>query len=249
MAGMVYGKKAATAEVTRHTESMGGGSKVIETVVRGVKSRGLGAGAGIIGIGTVLAGAMGVFVELQDALNKIWRVRAKSATGIAGQIRKRLLSLVLVIVAVLLLVASFASSTGLTALRKLISDIVHIPAVFIQSSGALLAFAITAAVLAAIFKLLPDTHVEWADVWIGALLTALFFTVGKVVMGAYMSRPSMASAYGAAGAFITLLVWTYYSAQILLLGAEFTHVYAAQYGSRAGRAMLHRGGTRSHSRP
>ncbi|MGH9400763.1 MAG: YihY/virulence factor BrkB family protein [Terriglobia bacterium] len=163
--------------------------------------------------------------------------------------RKRVLSFVLVVVAVSLLVISLASSAGLTALAKLVSGIINIPSIFAQSSGALLTFGITAIVIGAVFKLLPDTRVAWADVWMGALLTALLFTVGKVVMGAYMNRPSMASAYGAAGAFITLLVWIYYSAQILLLGAEFTHVYAAQYGSRAGHAMLHTGGTRSHPQP
>ena len=86
-----------------------------------------------------------------------------------------------------------------------------------------------------IFKLLPDTHVAWADVWAGAVLTALFFTIGKGVMGPYMGKSNMVLAYGAAGPFITLLIWIYYSAQVLLLGAEFSHVYATQYGSRAGR--------------
>ncbi|MGH9395789.1 MAG: YihY/virulence factor BrkB family protein [Terriglobia bacterium] len=233
MAGMIHGQKHVASEIAHHSGFLGRGSKVIGGVVQGVKGRGLGAGSGIIGIGTVLIGAMGVFVELQDVLNKIWKVKAKSASGFAGQIRKRVLSFVLVVIAVALLVVSVASSAGLTALAKFVSDAIHIPSIFVQPSGAFLTFGITAVVLGAVFKLLPDTRVAWADVWIAAVLTALFFTIGKIIMGAYMSRPSMASAYGAAGSFITLLVWIYYSAQIFLLGAEFTHIYAVEYGSRS----------------
>jgi len=178
---------------------------------------------------------MGVFVELQDVLNKIWKVKPKSGSLFAGQLRKRLLSFVLVLGVVFLLVVTLASSAGLTAVAKFVSDLIPVSSILSPFSGTLFSFGITALLLAMIFKLLPDTHVAWADVWIGAVLTALFFTIGKVVMGSYMGKSNMVLAYGAAGSFITLLVWIYYSAQILLLGAEFSHVYATQYGSRAGR--------------
>ena len=237
MASVVYGENGAAGQIVHHTRSLGGreGAAVVQSVIQGIKGRGLGAGTGLIGIGTLLLGAMGVFVELQDALNKIWRVKPKSGSLFAGQLRKRLLSFVLVLGVVCLLVVSLASSAGLTAVAKFLSDLVPVSSFLSPISGALLSFGITALLLAMIFKLLPDTHVAWADVWVGAVLTALFFTIGKVVMGSYMGKSDMVLAYGAAGSFITLLVWIYYSAQILLLGAEFSHVYATQYGSRAGR--------------
>jgi membrane protein len=237
MASAVFGEKGAAGQIVHQTRSLGGheGAAVVKSVIQGIKGRGLGAGTGLIGIGTLLLGAMGVFVELQDALNKIWRVKPKSGSLFAGQLRKRLLSFVLVLGVVFLLVVTLASSAGLTAVAKFVSDLIPASSFLSPTSGALLSFGIAALLLAMIFKLLPDTHVAWADVWVGAVLTALFFTIGKVLMGSYMGKSDMVLAYGAAGSFITLLVWIYYSAQILLLGAEFSHVYATQYGSRAGR--------------
>ncbi len=237
MASVVYGEKGAAGQIVHQTRSLGGheGVAVVQSVIQGIRGRGLGAGTGLIGIGTLLLGAMGVFVELQDALNKIWRVKPKSGSLFAGQLRKRLLSFVLVLGVVFLLVVSLASSAGLVAVVKFVSDLIPVSSILSSSSGTLLSFGITALLLAMIFKLLPDTDVAWADVWAGAVLTALFFTIGKVVMGSYMGKSNMVLAYGAAGSFITLLIWIYYSAQILLLGAEFSHVYATQYGSRAGR--------------
>jgi len=236
MASAVYGEKGAAGHIVHQTRSLGGheGAAVVQSVIQGIKERGLGAGTGLIGIVTLLLGAMGVFVELQDVLNKIWKVKPKSGSLFAGQLRKRLLSFVLVLGAVCLLVVSLASSAGLVAVAKFVSDLIPVSSFLSTFFGALLSFGITALSLAMIFKLLPDTHVAWADVWAGAVLTALFFTIGKGVMGSYMGKSNMVLAYGAAGSFITLLIWIYYSAQVLLLGAEFSHVYATQYGSRAG---------------
>lgn len=238
LAGVIYGEKAAAGEIVRQTQSLSGfnSAGVVNSVLQDIKSRGLGLGAGIIGIFTVLAGATGVFVELQNVLDKIWKVEAESASGLGGLIRTRLLSFVLVLATVILLVLSLASSAGLAIVDRFAADQAHIPAALSRSSGSFLTFAIATLLIAAVFKLLPDTHVAWADVWSGAVLTAVLFTLGKMTLGTYLGESRIATAYGAAGSFLTLLVWVYYSAQVLLFGAEFTHVYAIRCGSRARHA-------------
>lgn len=238
LAGVIYGEKAAAGEIVRQTQSLSGfnSAGVVNSVLHDIKDRGLGLGAGIIGIFTVLAGATGVFVELQNVLDKIWKVKAESASGIGGLIRTRILSFVLVLATVILLVLSLASSAGLAIVDRFAADQVHIPAALSRSSGSFLTFAIATLLIAAVFKLLPDTHVAWSDVWAGAVLTAILFTLGKMMLGTYLGESRIATAYGAAGSFLTLLVWVYYSAQVLLFGAEFTHVYATRRGSRAGHA-------------
>src|SRR5437868_3338580 len=190
--------------------------------------------ATIIGVLLALFGASGVFGQLQNALNTIWGVKAKPGTGIAGFIRSRFLSFAMVAGVCFLLLVSLVFESLLEGFSH------HIQAIF--PGGIVIALvvysifdlAVVVLLFALIFKFLPDVKIQWRDVWIGALMTAIFFAIGKWALGLYLGSGAAASAYGAASSLITLLLWIYYSSQILLFGAEFTQVYAA----RAGRALV-----------
>lgn len=193
-----------------------------------------GTMATIIGILLALLGASGVFGQLQNALNTIWGVKAKPGAGIAGFIRSRFLSFAMVAGVCFLLLVSLV-------LESLLKNFSHyVQAMF--SGGIVIALvvysifdlAVVVLLFASIFKFLPDVKIQWRDVWIGALMTAILFAIGKWALGLYLGSGAASSAYGAASSLITLLLWIYYSSQILLFGAEFTQVYAA----RAGRALV-----------
>ena len=194
----------------------------------------LGVIAATIGIVTVLVGASGAFVELQDALNQIWRVPRRPESIWVGAIRKRFWSFGLVLCTGFLLMLSLVSSAALGAAGKLMEHLLPKPVFLVEAVDFLLSFGAITLLLAMIFKFVPDTEVAWSDVWIGAALASLLFTIGKALIGFYLVRSTVASAYGAAASLVILLVWIYYSAQMLLLGAEVTHVYANKHGSRLG---------------
>jgi membrane protein len=185
--------------------------------------------ATIIGFVALFVGSSSVFIQLQQALNAIWQVRLKS-TGIRSFLRYRLLSLLTLLGIGFILLVSLVISAVLDAIGKWMSGIV--PANFVLWH--FIDFAATLGVVtllfAMIFKMLPDVKIKWRDVWVGSLITALLFTIGKYLLGAYLGRGSLSSAYGAAGSFVVVLMWVYYSAQILLLGAAFVRVYADRYG-------------------
>jgi membrane protein len=223
--------------------SMMAGSNAAEAVVamiRGVKSTGGGIIATILGILTLLLGATGMFVELQDAMNTIWHVQASSRAVWADMVRSRVLSFLMVfaICAVLLV------SVGLTAFLANISKYFQHLLPFTASVWPLVDFGssvlVTAILFAAIFKILPDVPIAWRDVWLGAAVTAVLFAIGKIGIGFYLGRSSFASAYGAAGSLLVLLAWVYYSAQILFLGAEFTYVYTQRRRQIEGEQPLER---------
>lgn len=180
---------------------------------------------------TVLVGASGAFVELQDALNKIWRVPRTSESIWMSAIRKRFWSFGMVLCTGFLLMASLVSSAALGAMGKLMKHLQPKPVLWLESIDFLLSFGAITLLLAMIFRFLPDAKIAWSDVWVGAAVASLLFTVGKSLIGLYLVRSTVASAYGAAASLVILLVWIYYSAQILLFGAEVTHVYANKYGS------------------
>src|SRR6476661_4062410 len=179
-----------------------------------------GMPATIIGILLALFGASGVFGQLQNALNTIWGVKAKPGAGIVGFIRSRFLSFAMVAGVCFLLLVSLVFESLLKGFSHYIHSIFDL--------------AVVVLLFALIFKFLPDVKIQWRDVWIGALMTAIFFAIGKCALGLYLGSGAAASAYGAASSLITLLLWIYYSSQILLFGAEFTQVYAA----RAGRPFV-----------
>ena len=190
--------------------------------------------ATIIGILLALFGASGVFGQLQNALNIIWGVKAKPGAGLAGFIRSRFLSFAMVAGVCFLLLVSLVFESLLKSFSHYIQTIFPGGIVIALGVYSIFDLAVVVLLFALIFKYLPDVKIQWRDVWIGAVMTAIFFAIGKWALGLYLGSGTAASAYGAASSLITLLLWIYYSSQILLFGAEFTQVYAA----RAGRAFV-----------
>jgi membrane protein len=175
---------------------------------------------------------MGVFVQLQDALNTIWEVKPKPGRGVWGFIRHRILSLAMVLVIGFLLLVSLLLSAGLAAAGRWMSGLMPGGEGLWHVINAGVSFVVIALLFTLMFKYLPDVKIAWSDVWIGGTITALLFTIGKFALGMYLGRSSVASAYGAAGSLVILLLWVYYSAQIFLFGAEFTQVYANRFGRK-----------------
>jgi membrane protein len=190
--------------------------------------------ATIIGILLALFGASGVFGQLQNALNTIWGVKAKPGAGIAGFIRSRFLSFAMVAGVCFLLLVSLVLESVLKSFSHYVQAMLPGGIVIALVVYSIFDLAVVVLLFASIFKFLPDVKIQWRDVWIGAVITAIFFAIGKWALGLYLGSGTAASAYGAASSLITLLLWIYYSSQILLFGAEFTQVYAA----RAGRAFV-----------
>jgi membrane protein len=190
--------------------------------------------ATIIGILLALFGASGVFGQLQDALNTIWGVKAKPGNSIGTFLRARFLSFAMVAGVCFLLLVSLVFESVLKSLSQYVQALFPGGIVIALVGYSIFDLAVVVLLFALIFKFLPDVKIQWRDVWIGALMTAIFFAIGKWALGLYLGSGAAASAYGAASSLITLLLWIYYSSQILLFGAEFTQVYAA----RAGRAFV-----------
>ncbi len=232
-ASLVFGAQAAQGEVV---DEIGGtvGKPVAQALqqmlVEGHQT-GWGAGATIIGIVVLLFGASGVFGALQDALNTVWKVTPKPGRGILGIIQDRFLSLTMVLGTGFLLLVSLVLTATLAALSNTINQAFPGAAVLWQIVDQVVAFAVISLLFAMIFRLLPDARIAWSDVWIGAALTAALFTLGKFLLGWYLGQASTVSGFGAAGSLVVILLWVYYSSLILLLGAEFTRVYAQRYGS------------------
>ena len=189
--------------------------------------------ATLIGLGTLIFAATGVFGQLQDAMNTIWEVQPKPGLGIMNFIRARFLSFAMILGIGFLLLVSLVLSAILAALGEFLAQLVAGSSVVIgQIINNFVSFGVITLLFALIFKMLPDAQIAWRDVWLGAAVTALLFTVGKFFIGLYLGNKSFGSTYGAAGSLLILLLWVYYSAQILLFGAEFTQVYARRFGSR-----------------
>ena len=242
VAGLAFGQKAAEGEFSRQLQGLVGetGARAIQAIIQSANRPALGVIASTIGIGTLLVGASGAFVELQDALNKIWRVQRRSESILLGVIRERFLSFGLVLCLGFLLLVSLVVSAALGAVGNFIAPLLPWPVFLLESVNFLLSLGVIALLLALIFKYLPDTEIAWSDVWIGAAVASLLLTTGKALIGLYLARSTVASAYGAAASLVIILTWVYYSAQILLLGAEVTHVYSYKHGSRAEGSPVHR---------
>jgi len=234
IAGFGFGKEAAESAILGQFQGLMGatGAKAVEAVIQSVNRPTLGAITSTFGFIAVLAGASGVFIELQDSLNKIWKVKSKSKNIWIGAARQRLWSFGLVVGTGFLLLVSLVISAFLGAVGKFVGNILPMPAIVLESFNFVLSFGVITLLFAIVFKFIPDTRILWSDVWMGAALASLLFTIGKVLIGLYLGRSALASAYGAAASLVIFLLWIYYSAQILFLGAELTHVYTSKYGSR-----------------
>jgi membrane protein len=207
--------------------------QVVQNIAQKASQPGKSTVATIIGIALALFGATGVFGQLQDALNTIWGVKAKPGGGIWGFLRSRFLSFAMVAGICFLLLVSLAIETLLKGFSHYVQSALPGGIIVAMTLYLIFDFAVVVLLFGMIFKFLPDVKIQWRDVWIGAVMTAMLFGLGKWLLGFYLGSGAAGSAYGAASSLITLLLWVYYSSQILLFGAEFTQVYAA----RAGRAL------------
>ena len=234
IAGAVFGQEAAQGEIVQQINQLVGqqGAEVIETALANADRPKLSSIASIISIILLFVGASGVFAQLQQALNIVWNVKAKPDEGIWGFIRNRLLSFGMVLAIGFLLLVSLILSAMLSGIGKLEINLLPGLTAIWQVVNFALSFGSIALLFALIYKLLPDVRIRWKDVVVGSVITALLFTIGKFLIGLYLGRGSLGSAYGAAGSLIVFLAWVFYSAQILLFGAELTQVYARHYGRK-----------------
>jgi membrane protein len=206
--------------------------QVVTDIAQDASKPGKGTAATVIGIALALFGATGVFGQLQDALNTIWGVKAKPGEGIMSFLRARFISFAMLGGVFFLLLVSLTVEALLKGFSHYVQSALPGGLTIAVSVYLLFDFAVVTVLFAMIFKFLPDAKIQWRDVWIGAVMTAIFFGIGKWALGLYLGSGAAASAYGAASSLITLLLWIYYSSQILLFGAEFTQVYANQAGRR-----------------
>lgn len=232
--GLVLGQEAAQSAILSHIATMVGdqSAAAIKDMIRRADQPSTGLVATVLAVVTLLFGASGVFGQLQDALNTVWGVEPKEGRGVWGFIKDRFLSFVAVLGTGFLLLVSLLLSSALAAFGNWFSGLLPLPEALLHLFNFALSFVVVTGLFALIFKVLPDAKVAWRDVWVGALLTAALFTIGKYALGLYLGKSNVASAYGAAGSLVLILLWVYYSAQILLYGAEFTQVYANRLGER-----------------
>jgi membrane protein len=244
LAGVVFGDKAAQGEIVRQFQGLIGtqGAIAIETIIQSTNRPALGVFATTFGVLAIFIGASGAFNELQDALDMIWKVDNRTKSFWTVTIKQRLLSLGLVLATGFLLLTSLVVTAFLSAAGKYISNLFPKSLVFLESINLVFSFCIITLLFALIFKFIPDTAIPFRDVWMGAAVTSILFTVGKVIIGFYLGHSALTSAYGAAASLVIFLIWIYYSAQILLFGAELTHVYALKYGSRREANILRQSG-------
>lgn len=243
-AGLIFGVEAARGEIYGQLQGLMGqqGALAIQGLLESVSEPAQSVTAALIGAALLLVGATTVFGELQDALDRIWRApdRDRSA-GIWGLLRARLLSFGMILGIGFLLMVSLVSSAALAALGKWWGPLFGGWEVLANVINLVLGFALTTAVFAMIYKIMPRVKIAWHDVWIGAVVTALLFTIGKFLIGLYIGKSSISSGFGAAGSLVIVLLWVYYSAQIFLLGAEFTWAYSHTFGSRKEQPLQQKG--------
>jgi membrane protein len=236
MAGAMFGREAVQGLIVAQISSLIGqqGAELVQGVVASASDTDKGLVAGLISFVILIIGATTVFAELQSALDRIWHIPpSKRPTGIFAILRARLLSFGLILGLVFLLMVSLAVSAGIAAFGTWAGGAMPGWEVTLQVLNMLVSVSITTLLFAMIFKLMPSTPIAWRDVWVGALVTALLFEVGKVLIGLYLGKSSVTESFATAGSLVVLLAWVYYAAQIFLLGAEFTKVYADEHGSKA----------------
>ena len=228
IAGLAFGREAAQDAITAQLTGLMGEqtADTLQSAIAGASNKSSGILATAIGIITLLVTASGVFGEMQSALNKIWDVEAQTST-VSRLIRARAVSLGLVAALGFLLLVSLVVSAAVTAFGNYLDSVLPFGGLILSLLNFVISLTLLSALFAAIYKVLPDRPVAWRDVAIGAVVTALLFTIGKSLIGWYLGSSTVASSYGAAGGLIVLLLWVYYSAQIFLLGAEFTKAYSS----------------------
>jgi membrane protein len=238
IAGMVGGRDAAQSMVMDQVEDLTGveGREFVVSMIENASSSSAGVVASIIGTATLLIAALGTFNELQKALNRIWDVEPKPIEGWGNRVKdfifKRLLSFSLLLGIGFLLLVALVVSAGLSAINEYLSTIPLLSNLVLQILNLLISLGLITLLFALIFKFIPDIEIGWRSVWLGAFITAVLFTVGKQLIGLYLGGSDIGNTFGAAGSLALIMIWVYYSSQILFLGAEFTQVYAKRTGKQ-----------------
>jgi membrane protein len=241
IAGFFFGQEAAQGEIFGQLQGMLGttGALAVQGLLESAGRRVESVSAAAVGVLVLFIGATSVFAELQDALDRIWRAPQRARqSGLWALVRGRLLSFGMILGIGFLLIVSLSFSAALKALSKWWDPESHSWNTFTGATELALNFVLVMAVFAMIYKTMPRVSIHWRDVWVGAAVTAVLFITGKTLIGLYIGRSGISSAFGAAASLIVVLLWVYYSAQIFLFGAEFTWVYSHKYGSRRSHRMV-----------
>jgi membrane protein len=235
MAGIFLGQEAAQGKISAELGRVFGPttSKSVEDMIQAAAKPKSGTFATVIGIVMLFVGASGVFGQLKDALNTIWNVETKKATGAMGFVKERFLSMAMVLGIGFLLLVTLVLDAVISAMGGYLGRFVG-GEPLLHAVELVISFAVAIVLFAAIFRILPDLKIAWHDVWLGSVFTAFLFALGKWGLGVYLGKAAIGSSYGAAGSLVVLLVWVYWSAQIVFFGAEFTQVYARSLGSLKG---------------
>lgn len=234
IAGLVLGKEAAQGQIFQELRGLLGteSGKAVQDIVQSTSADpSTSLLASVVGFVTLLFGASGVFGQLQTSLNAIWGVQPKPGRGLFGIVRDRFLSFGFILAIGFLLLVSLVLTAAIAFLGQQFGSMIPGMEALVQTLNSILSLAVITLLFAMLFKFLPDARIAWHDVWIGAFITAALFTVGKFALGFYLGKSGVASSYGAAGSLIVLLLWVYYSSQIVFFGAELTQVYANRFGS------------------
>jgi membrane protein len=233
--GLIFGAEAVRGEIVGQIQGLIGreGAKAVQSMLEGASRPSSSIAATVVGVITFFLAATGAFLELQTALNTIWHVEPKhDGSYLRVLIMQRVISFGLVVALGFLLVTSLLVSAALAAIHRYMGGAFPGVVVLWEALNVVVSLGVITLLFAMIYKVLPDVKLVWSDVWIGGLVTAGLFTIGKLLIGVYLGTASIASSYGAAGSVIVILVWVYYSAQIILLGAEFTRAYVEEFGRR-----------------
>jgi membrane protein len=241
LAGAFFGREAVQGLIVEQLSGLIGreGAALVENLVRASSDTDKGLVAGIVSLFVLLVGATTVFAELQSALDRIWHVpAAKKPSGVMSVLRARLLSFGLILGLAFLLMISLVVSAGVAALGAWMGGMMPGWETMLHAINLLMSLSIATLLFAMIFTLMPSTPIAWRDVWGGALVTAVLFEVGKLLIGLYLGKSGVTESFAAAGSLVVLLAWVYYAAQIFLFGAEFTKAYADAHGSLSGRQAI-----------
>lgn len=233
--GYVFGVEAARGEIAAQLQNLMGeeGAKAVQALLQNVNKPEEGIIASIIGVVLLIIGATSVFGELQNSLDRIWHAPERvRINGLFALLHERILSFGMILVIGFILMVSLVFSAAIAAISQWWSPQFKEWVMLVNMLDIVFSFMMTTAMFALIYKFMPSVKIRWGEVWIGAVITAILFTIGKFLIGLYIGRSAITSGFGAAGSLIALLVWVYYSAQIFLLGAEFTWAYSSIYGSR-----------------
>lgn len=234
VAGLVLGQQEVSAEMQNTLKSIFGepAAQTVQAMIQGARKTGTGTVAAVIGFLSLAAGAIGVVVQMKTALNAIWGIQTKPNSGIGVFVRKYVVSLAMILALAFILLVSLVISSALALVGSRLQSALPASEAILQLSNFVVSFFLIAILFAVMFKFLPDIKIGWRDVYVGSLFTAVFFSIGKILLGLYIGKSGFQSTYGVAGSVIAVLAWVYYMAQIFFFGAEFTKVHAIRHGHR-----------------